>query len=766
MAIPAWLRTDDRAVGFHHRPAQPGRTAEWPDWLPADLRTSIEVAGIVRPWQHQRTLADALFAGRHAAVTTSTASGKTLGYLMPILAATASSDPVIGVEIPPRRGHLLSPTHTALYLAPTKALAHDQYRVARELAPSGYRVGTLDGDSDEAERRFARDHARYVLTNPDMLHLSILPNHERYTRLLANLRYVVVDEAHRYHGTFGTHVALVLRRLRRLCARYGANPTFVLASATPTDPDRSGAVLIGEPSITVVDDDASPRPVRDVVLWDPSASPTGGTPTDEAARLLAALVDEGRQTIAFVPSRSLAEVVALRAAERVTGGGTIASYRAGYLAQDRRDLEGSLQSGALTGVAATNALELGVDVSGMDAVVVTGFPGTLAALWQQVGRAGRRDRDGLAVLIARDDPLDSYLFAHPELIFDAPVEQTVLHADHPPVLGQHLTAAAQELALTSDDARWFGPTMEHLADQLASLGALRKRPTGWFWTRPDRAVDHIDIRAAGGHAVEVVESETGRVVGSVDRTASDRELFEGAVHLVQGEQFLVTSYQPDEGQALVRRGRPGYFTQALGTSEVTIRRWQHTRSFGPTEATVNAGTVVMSSQVTGYLRRDEQTGRVWDQSPLDLPKHSFQTRAVWFTVPAQVSAELGFDDLRLASALHAAEHCGIGLLPMFAACDRWDLGGLSTPMHPDTGTATIFVHDGLRGGSGFADRGFEVAERWLETTWDRLVRCGCETGCPRCVVSPKCGNANQLLDKAGARTLLELLLTGSVLQAP
>lgn len=741
-----------------------GRTTDWPTWLPDDIRASVTASGIPAPWQHQRDLADALFSGRHAAVTTSTASGKTLGYLLPILAATASSDPVLGVEVPARRGQLLSPTHTALYLAPTKALAHDQYRVARSLAPSGYRVGTLDGDSDEAERRFARDHARYVLTNPDMLHLSILPGHERYTRLLANLRYVVIDEAHRYHGTFGTHVALVIRRLRRLCARYGSNPTFVLASATPTDPDRSGAVLIGEESITVVSEDASPRPVRDVVLWQPGASAAGGTPTDDAAWLLARLVDEQKQTIAFVPSRTLAELVALRAQERVTGGGRVASYRAGYLAQDRRDLEAGLQSGDLTGVAATNALELGVDVSGMDAVVVTGFPGTLAALWQQIGRAGRRHRDGLAVLIARDDPLDAYLFSHPELIFDAPVEQTVLHADHPPVLGQHLTAAAQESALTSEDARWFGPTMEHLADQLASLGALRKRPSGWFWTRADRAVDHIDIRAAGGHAVEVIDLETGRVIGSVDRSASDRELFEGAVYLHQGDQWVVSSYSPDDLQAMVRQARPGYFTQALGTSEVAIRRWQHTRAFGPTTATVNAGTVLMSSQVTGYLRRDEVTAKVWDQTPLDLPRHSFQTRAVWFTVPDEVVAALGFNDVRLASALHAAEHCGIGLLPMFAACDRWDLGGLSTPMHPDTGTATIFVHDGLPGGSGFADRGFEVAEQWLETTWNRLVRCDCEVGCPRCVVSPKCGNANQMLDKTAARQLVEMLLTGGVLE--
>ncbi|WP_022911224.1 DEAD/DEAH box helicase [Aestuariimicrobium kwangyangense] len=761
MAIPEWLGTDARAVGFHHRAPSVGRTTDWPTWLPDDIRSSIEATGIPRPWAHQRDLADALFAGDHAAITTSTASGKTLGYLLPILAATASGSPLIGVDVPARRGQLLAPTHTALYLAPTKALAHDQYRVARSLAPAGFKVGTLDGDSDEAERRFARDHARYVLTNPDMLHLSILPNHERYTRLLANLRYVVVDEAHRYHGTFGTHVALVLRRLRRLCARYGAHPTFVLASATPTDPDRSGATLIGEPSITVIDDDASPRPARDVVLWQPT-----GAPTDDAAWLLARLVDAQLQTIAFVPSRRLSEVVALRAADQVKGEGRVASYRAGYLAQDRRDLEAGLQTGSLTGVAATNALELGVDVSGMDAVVVTGFPGTLAALWQQVGRAGRRDRDGLAVLIAREDPLDAYLFSHPELIFDAPVERTVLHADHPPVLGQHLTAAAQESALTSEDARWFGPSMEQLADQLASLGALRKRPTGWYWTRPDRAVDHIDIRAAGGHAVEIVDVETGRVVGSVDRTASDRELFEGAVYLHQGDQWVVSSYAPEDGQAVVRQARPGYSTQALDSSEVAIRRWQHTRSFGPTAATVNAGTVLMSSQVTGYLRRDEVTGQVWDQSPLDLPRHSFQTRAVWFTFPDEVVAELGFNDLRLASALHAVEHCGIGLLPMFAACDRWDLGGLSTPMHPDTGTATIFVHDGLRGGSGFSERGFETAESWLEATWNRLVRCGCEVGCPACVVSPKCGNANQMLDKSAARHLLELVLSGSVLEAP
>lgn len=751
VAVQAPWSTREQVCHVDHRDASPGRTDEWPAWLPDDVRESISAQGIARPWAHQRELAEHAFAGRHAAICTSTASGKTLGYLLPVMAATASATPVLGVPVESVRAQLVSRGHTALYLAPTKALAHDQLRAAQELGPDGWKVTCLDGDSDQAERRFAREFASYVLTNPDMLHRSVLPNHSRWAGFLGSLRYVVIDESHRYRGVFGAHVAAVLRRLRRLCEMYGAHPTFILASATASNAGSAGGKLIGEESIAVVDDDASPHSARDVLLWQPS-----DTAPHDAAELMAELVDMGKQVITFVPSRTMAELIAVRAQDRVVGGGVIASYRSGYLANDRRSIEHALQTGEVNGVAATNALELGIDISGMDAVIICGFPGTLAALWQQAGRAGRGSRDALVVLMAREDPLDAYLFSHPELVFDAPVETTVLYPENPYVLGPHLAAAAQEAHLTPVDERWFGPTMGQLADSLAKQNLLRRRPQGWFWTRPDRAVDSIDLRSLGGRPLDIVDKVTGRVVGQVNRGDADRTVHDGAVYLHLGEQWLVDEYDPAEQQVLVHSERPGYYTQPKQVSEVRILTERERRPFG--RGVVCTGDVELSEQVIGYLRRDEITSEVWDTTPLDLPVHTMTTRAMWWLLPDDLVADLGLDAVQLAGAAHGAEHCAIGLLPAFAPCDRWDIGGLSTIVHPDTDQCTIVVHDGHPGGAGFAEEGYRTAEAWALATLERLESCPCQHGCPGCVVSPKCGNQNQMLDKQAARQLFAALL--------
>ena len=754
MTVPQWLAGDERVVHHDHRPARAGAVAQWPSWVPSDVLASVTAAGITSPWSHQVELAELAHAGHHAAICTSTASGKSLAYLLPIMAATASSRPSLGRTVSDRR-HRITTTrqHTALYLAPTKALAHDQYRAANQLGPERWRVGTLDGDSDAAERRFAREHAEYVLTNPDMLHLSVLPQHTRWAGLLGSLRYVVVDEAHRYRGVFGAQVAQVLRRLRRLCEHYGASPVFVLASATATDAGVSGGLLIGEDRVEVVDVDGSPRPARDVVMWQP-----GRSVGSDATEVLARLVDEGKQTIAFVGSRTQAELVASRAAEQVRGEARVASYRSGYLAGDRRSIEAALQSGALTGVAATNALELGVDISGMDAVLVAGFPGTMAALWQQAGRAGRRERDALVVMMAGDDPRDQYLLQHPELVLEAPVERTVLFPENPHVVGPHLAAAAQELPLGIEDARWFGPGSMALVEHAARQGVLRRRGDRWFWTRPDRAVDRINLRSMTGGAVQVVEDSTGRIIGQVDPSAADRTLHPGAVYLHQGEQWLVEAYLPEISQALVRPARPTYWTQPVSIHDLSVLRTRRSEPFGAGGTVVHLGEVRQTGRVTGYLRRDERTGQVWDQTPLDLPEHAMTTQSMWWTIPAPVCAAADLAGSALGAAAHAVEHTAIGLLGLFAPCDRWDIGGLSTALHPDTGECTIFVHDGTPGGAGFAERAFDSAEAWLSATRERLQSCACQTGCPSCVVSPKCGNANQMLDKGGALALVTAML--------
>ncbi len=746
VAVPEWMAADPRIRHHHHRPATVGATADFPDWVGQPVREALAGIGVTRLWEHQALAAAAAFEGRHVALATGTASGKTLGYLLPVLAATAESR--LGFDVAQRGPLELGRGHSALYLAPTKALAHDQLRVCESLGLPGWRVSALDGDSDAVERRFARDFGRFILTNPDMLHRSVLPRHQQWTRLLSTLRYVVVDEAHRYRGVFGAHVSAVLRRLRRLANHYGSDPVFITASATVSDAGPLLERLAGVTAAVEVGTDTSARPALDFLLWQPEEDPH-----HEAADLLARLVTDGRQTLAFTTSRVQAELVALRA-QRTLPAGSVAAYRGGYLADDRRLLEQGLQTRRLQGVACTNALELGVDISGVDAVVTCGFPGTLAGLWQQAGRAGRAGRDALAVLIARPDPLDAYLCAHPELIFDRPVERTVLHPQNPHVLAPHVAAAAQELPVTLADTRYFGDTLPALLDGLTAAGHLRRRSTGWFWTRPDRAVDAIDLRSANGRSVEVVEDATGRVIGQMDPAAADRTVFEGAIYLHQGEQWLVTGYDRAGHTALAVREKAGYFTQPLAESDVRIVAPLRSRPLGA--ATVTFGMVELSSRVTGFLRRDEATGKVWDSHPLEAPLRLLRTQSVWYTVPS--TALDGFASRDLPGAAHAAEHCAIGLLPAFAPCDRWDIGGLSTTLHPDTGELTVFVHDGHPGGAGFAERGYDVIEGWLAATLERLRTCACAAGCPACVVSPKCGNGNQPLEKAAAAELLSLLV--------
>jgi DEAD/DEAH box helicase domain-containing protein len=741
------MTSDGRLRHAHHRPAAPGTTAEFPDWVSAPIREAFARLGVERPWQHQAVAAEHAFAGRHVALSTPTASGKTLAYLMPVLAALVDGE----LGRPLAGNGLIAPRHTALYLAPTKALAHDQWRTCRNLELPGLRFSTLDGDSDEAERRFARDYAGLILSNPDMIHRSVLPSHARFSRLLGSLRYVVIDEAHRYRGLFGAQVSAVLRRLRRLARHYGADPVFISCSATIAGADGHLAALSGVTAATCVDTDTSRRPALDFCLWQPEEDPHS-----EAAMLLSRLVADGRQTLAFTTSRVQAELVALRAQQRLGRAESISSYRAGYLADDRRSIERGLQSGELRGVACTNALELGVDIAGMDAVISCGFPGTLASLWQQAGRAGRAGADALAILVARPEPLDTYLCEHPEAIFGQRADTPVLHPDLPTVLRPHLAAAAQEKPLTEADTEFFGPAMVRLAGELAGRGVLRRRPAGWFWTRSDRAVDGIDLRSAAGEQVEIVEAATGRVIGQVDPAAADRTVHAGAVYLHLGEQWQIVEYDPHARTALAKPNTGNWYTQAVGTSDLRILATEASRPLPGALAAL--GSVELGSQVTGYLRRDEVTGTVWDSNPLDLPARRFITRATWWTVGTDVLAASGIAPTALAGAAHAAEHAAIGLLPVFAPCDRWDIGGLSTVCHPDTGLLTVFVHDGHAGGAGFADRAYQVLPAWLAATLDLLRECPCEAGCPRCVVSPKCGNGNHPLDKAAAIALLQSVL--------
>jgi DEAD/DEAH box helicase domain-containing protein len=731
-------------------PTRPGRTAGWPDWAPDLLIDRLTARGIARPWEHQAAAASLAWSGRSVVVATGTASGKSLAYQLPVLSALLTDEKA-----------------TALYLAPTKALAADQLRSLRSLVLSSIRAASFDGDTEPLERDWVRAHSRLVLTNPDMLHRGILPSHSRWTAFLRRLRYVVVDECHTYRGVFGSHVAHVLRRLRRICASYGAHPTFVLASATVAKPAESASRLTGLP-VEEVTEDASPRGATAFALWEPPltgargehGAPVRRSAGAEAARLLADLVVEDARALAFVRSRRGAEVVALSARRHLVDSAPelvdrIAAYRAGYLPEERRALEAALANGTLLGVAATNALELGVDIAGLDAVVLAGFPGTLASLWQQAGRAGREGLGALVVFVARDDPLDTYLVHHPEAVFGRPVEATVLDPENPYVLGPQLCCAAAELALTEADLPLFGgPVAEAVLPDLVRRGLLRHRPTGWYWT--DRRRPDLDIRGTGGEPVRVVEGATGRVLGTVDAWAAHSTVHQGAVYLHQGVSYLVDELELTDGVALVHEDTPDWSTSARDTTDIRIASTLRARDLG--DLTLHHGTVDVTNQVVSYLRRRHLTGEVLDETPLDLPARELRTRAVWYTLSEAALTEARLEPADVPGAAHAAEHAAIGLLPLFATCDRWDIGGVSTALHPDTGRMTVFVYDGQPGGAGFAARGYDTAEDWLRSTREAVAACECETGCPSCVQSPKCGNGNEPLDKAGAVRLLDVVL--------
>ena len=750
---------DGRRLHEHLVPAREARHGRWPGWVPAPVLAALEGAGRALPWEHQVAVAEHARAGRDVVVATGTASGKSLGYLVPALAAALEGG-------------------TTLYLAPTKALAADQLAAVAALGVPGVRAGTYDGDSTPQARRFAREHAHLVLTNPDMLHRALLPGHARHARLLRGLRHVVVDECHHYGGLLGAHVAAVLRRLLRVAAHHGASPSVVLASATTADPAGSAAALTGRAAVSVTDD-ASPRGATRFWTWEPPVLGDGRrSAVAESAELMADLVGRGVATLVFTRSRRGAETVATLARERLAardedaardasreGGGArpaglatrVAAYRSGYLPEERRALEAALRGGDLLGLASTSALELGVDVSRLGAVVMAGWPGSRAALWQRAGRAGRSGEDALAVLVADQDPLDTYLVHHPEAIFGAPVEATVVDLRNPRVLAGHLGAAAAELPLRPGDLAAFGPGADAAVQDLVGAGLLRARPSGWFWVGAGRAVDRCDLRGGGGE-VQLVESATGRVLGTVGTASAHAVVHPGAVYVHQGAVHRVEELDEEAGVALLRREDVDERTSARTRSRVAVVGCDARRAWGA--ATVARGDVEVESRVVSFVRRRASTGAVVAEVGLDLPARTLATRAVWWTLPAGPTRAAGVVGARLEAAVHAVEHAAVALLPLVASCDRRDVGSVSV-VDPATGAATVFVHDVAEGGAGLADRAFAAAGTWLGAAADLLARCPCAAGCPACVQSPTCGRGNRELDKAGALVLLRLLLAGA-----
>jgi len=715
--------------------ARGGRTERLPAGLHPDVAAALSAAGVDALYTHQAEAWEAAERGESIVVTTSTASGKTLAFSLPVLDAIARE-----------------PTARALFLYPTKALAQDQARWLARLGLRGLRPAIYDADTPVNQRAHVRRTANAILTNPDMLHVGILPHHDRWGDVLHNLRVVVVDEAHVYRGVFGSHVGNVLRRLRRLALAYGADPIFVLATATIANAAELASALTGL-DVRVVSTDTSPRAEREVVLWNPELlDPELGTrasPLGDASKLLAGLVGRGLRVICFTKSRKAAELVHRFASDRLDAetARRLAPYRAGYTPEQRRDVERRLVEGELLGVTATDALELGIDIGTLDCAISVGFPGTVASLRQQWGRAGRRSK-GLALLVASEDALDQFFIDDPPALLERNAEAALLDHAAPRILDGHVLAAAYEGPLTAADAAVLGP---EALERAAVLPELEQTPAGYVWRGRDTPAARISLRSGDPTAFVIVDEETGSVLGSAEQERAFSTVHEGALYLHLGEQYAVTALDLETRTALVRPVTVDWYTQARKETSTEIARSLRSRRVAGVE--LHHGGITVREQVIGFQRKAIADGSVIDAAPLDLPETSFETEGVWFS-PAEWLLE-GIDTMpTLVSALHAAEHSLISLLPLFAMCDRWDIGGLSTNVHEQTGLPTIFVYEGHVGGVGLTERGFDCFARWATDTARLLERCPCRAGCPSCVQSPKCGNLNELLDKAAALTLL------------
>jgi DEAD/DEAH box helicase domain-containing protein len=736
---------DERLVTRVQQAGQSAVRTPIPDELHPDVREALAEAGIDSLYSHQADAWESVMRRGHTIVTTGTASGKSLCFNLPVL-------------------HMLACDHRAraLYLYPTKALAQDQARSLTELRTPALRHAIYDGDTPQEERAAIRRRANVVLTNPDMLHVGILPHHAGWGDFLANLALVIVDEAHVYRGVFGSHVANVLRRLRRLAAAYGTQPRFVLTSATIANPVSLASELTGL-EFDLVEHDGSERGPREVVMCNPPLldERTGrrASSLGEAAGLFADLVAAEVRTICFARSRRSAELIYQFARKRLEEGSgdadRVTPYRAGYTPQQRRDIERRLARGELLGVVTTNALELGIDIGHLDAAMSVTFPGTVASLRQQWGRAGRTERGGLAMYVSGDDALDQFFCRHPEEFLDRPVEAAILDHTSESIYMSHLCAAAYEGPLEAADADTLGAGMAAAAERLVTAGAMRRRDGRYHlrgWSFP---AAKLSLRSASPDSFTIVDSEGGEVIGFVEAERAFSTVHPGAVYLHLGEPYEVEDLDIDARRALVRPAEGNFYTQPKIETETFIEETRTERD--ALGVGLRFGIVSVTEEVVAFQRKRMSDHEVIDLQTLDLPEQNFVTQALWYELPDDPVGDLPLN--ALLGALHAAEHSQIAVLPLIAMCDRWDIGGLSTNVHHQTGCPTIFIYDGHPGGVGITRRGYDEFERLVADARRLLAECPCEAGCPSCVQSPKCGNLNEPLSKGGALDLMGRMLS-------
>jgi DEAD/DEAH box helicase domain-containing protein len=750
--LTAQSEYSDQIAHIEHIPPRSAGFSDLDRPLAKKLYDCLDDNALWPLYTHQASAVNAARAGSNVMVATSSASGKTLCYNIPVMEAL-----------------LTEKSSRALYLFPTKALAQDQMRNMRaQFCPDILEVddcATFDGDTPRNERFDIKKNSRILITNPDMLHIGILPNHQSWSRLLRRLRYVVVDEAHMYRGVFGSHVALVLRRLRRLCEIYGTRPQFICCSATIANPGEHAEKLVGLP-FTVISNDGSPHGGKDFIFWNPplidDKKETRRSANSEATFVFTELVEKEIRTLTFARTRRLTELIYNYSRQKLGQIDRrlidkIRPYRAGYLAEDRRKIEKELFTGKLTGVVATNALEVGIDIGDLEATVLTGYPGSISSTWQQAGRSGRSNQKALSFLIGTDNPLDQYFMRHPENFFEKNFENALINPENHYILQAHLACAAWEKPLSEKDDACFGVTMLPEIRDMEKHNLLKQRSGQWYFppgvAYPAQAVN---IRSTSGQNYTLFDTSTDSILETIESSQAFFMVHTGAVFLHQGDNYLVTKLDLESRTAYVEPAEVNYYTRATELSDLKIIEEQRRRMLGP--VTVCLGEVEVNDSVIGYRRKSQLTEEILGEEALDLPPQIFNTVSLWFDLPPAAVSRISQAGRDFYGGIHAVEHAAISILPLFALCDRNDIGGVSTPFHADTGKAQIFIYDAHPGGIGIAEKGFELIRDLWEATYRIIVECPCQEGCPSCIQSPKCGNNNEPLDKKAATIILEELL--------
>lgn len=725
-------------VHIEQLPAQDATFGELEKPLPENLEGYLLNRNI-KFYLHQAQAINEVRQGRNVVLATPTASGKTLAFNIPIMEALSNDKKA-----------------TALYIYPTKALTNDQLKVLKELEKeTGIKADAniYDGDTPQHQRASIRENSRIILTNPYGLH-QYLPWHYKWRDFLQNLKFIVIDEAHVYRGVFGSNVAMVIRRLLRICNYYHANPQIILSSATIANPKEHAKRLTGK-DFEVVSNDGSPRGKKLFVFWNPpfidSTNTIRRSTHQETKDLLTLNILENLQTLCFTTSRQMAELITRWTKDELTirskPSNTVTAYRAGYLPQERRDIENKLKNKNLIGVVSTIALELGIDIGSLDSVIISGYPGTVISTWQQAGRAGRSNSDSLVTLVAFQNPLDQYFMKHPDDFFGRSHEQAIIDLHNRYISLGHIMCAASELPMNDTDKQFFTELLEESIQALEQEKLVRKTPRGWVYSGTARTTEVVNLESISNKTVTVLCN--GKLLETLPLNKAYEEAHAGAVLLHQGETYLCEDLDLDQLISKVRQENVSYYTEALKDVDVAIKKTYEESNTG---IRLGLGELSITEIYHTYLTKtyDEVIKRL----PVNLPPLSFSTVGLWFIVPDKIREEIESQGLDFAGGLHAVEHAMIAMSPIFAMCDRWDVGGLSTPLHPDTGEATIFIYDGFEGGIGISETLHSKIISLWEKTLELIENCECKDGCPSCIYSPKCGNENEPLDKKAAKIIL------------